>query len=201
MMYTPRSTLYRWIFPKWQWKGPNQRAVYLTFDDGPHPEATPLVLDILQSYGIKATFFCVGQNASKFPELMKRIKEDGHNIGNHTFSHEHGWKTPLRDYVQSVEKTTSFIDSSLFRPPYGKINLKTANRLRKSGFSIIMWSWLSYDYKKNLTEAEIIQKAKNIRGGDILVFHDSQKTHSKISTMLPPIIDIIAQKNLTFDLI
>jgi len=201
MILTDCSTLYRWVFPKWRWKGPSKKGVYLTFDDGPDPEVTPLVLSILKTHDVKATFFCVGENAEKFPELIEQIKADGHRIGNHTHSHEHGWKTPKNLYLKSVENAAQSIDSTLFRPPYGKMKLSSAKQLREAGFTIVMWSWLSYDYKQNLTASRIIQKANHIKGGDILLFHDSQKALSKISKMLPEIIEIITQKNLTFELI
>ena len=186
------------IFPRLVWNVPNDSHVFLTFDDGPHPVATPKVLEVLDHFGIKATFFCVGENAQKYPEIMRDIERAGHGIGNHTYHHDNGWTTPVDAYMNSIMKTSALIKSNLFRPPYGRINLRSINRLKNAGYQIIMWSWLSKDYDSKLKNNTIIAAAKHIKAGDVLVFHDSQKTEERIEELLMEIIPRIQSKQLTF---
>ena len=186
------------LFPRLVWNVPNDSHVFLTFDDGPHPVATPKVLEVLDHFGIKATFFCVGENAQKYPEIMRDIERAGHGIGNHTYHHDNGWTTPVDTYMNSIMKTSALIKSNLFRPPYGRINLRSINRLKNAGYQIIMWSWLSKDYDPKLKNNTIIAAAKHIKAGDVLVFHDSQKTEERIEELLMEIIPRIQSKQLTF---
>lgn len=188
----------RFLFPRFVWNLPNDSHVFLTFDDGPHPVATPKVLEVLDHFGIKATFFCVGENAQKYPEIMRDIEQAGHRIGNHTYCHENGWTTPVDTYMNSIMKTSALIKSNLFRPPYGRINLRSIYRLKNAGYQIIMWSWLSKDYDPKLKNNTIIAAAKHIKAGDVLVFHDSQKTEERIEELLMEIIPRIQSKQLTF---
>jgi peptidoglycan-N-acetylglucosamine deacetylase len=186
------------LFPRLVWNVPNDSHVFLTFDDGPHPVATPKVLEVLDHFGIKATFFCVGENAQKYPEIMRDIERAGHGIGNHTYHHDNGWTTPVDAYMNSIMKTSALIKSNLFRPPYGRINLRSICRLKNAGYQIIMWSWLSKDYDSKLKNNTIIAAAKRIKAGDVLVFHDSQKTEERIEELLMEIIPRIQSKQLTF---
>jgi peptidoglycan/xylan/chitin deacetylase (PgdA/CDA1 family) len=186
------------LFPRLVWNVPNDSHVFLTFDDGPHPVATPKVLEVLEHFGIKATFFCVGANAQKYPEIIREIERAGHVLGNHTYQHENGWTTPVDAYMDSITRTSALIKSNLFRPPYGRIKLRSIYRIKKAGYQIIMWSWLSKDYNTKLHNTTIISAAKHIKAGDVLVFHDSQKTEERIEELLMEIIPRIQSKQLTF---
>lgn len=194
---TPR--FFRWIFPKKTWGfSHSENAVFLTFDDGPDPVATPPVLDLLKLKNIKATFFCVGENVLRHPDLYKRIIDEGHTIGNHTMRHENGLKTNPKEYINSVNEASKIIDSRLFRPPYGRITRKQTTVLSKR-YAIIMWSWLSYDYNSNVPISKILLKArKQINSGDILVMHDNKKSINRLKILLPEIIEIIEEKGLGF---
>jgi len=192
---------YSWmklLFPRLVWNVPNDSNVYLTFDDGPHPIATPKVLKVLAHFGKKATFFCVGANAQKHPEIIREIERAGHVLANHTYHHENGWTTPVDTYMDSITRTRALIESDLFRPPYGRIKLRSIYRIKKAGYQIIMWSWLSKDYNTKLHNTTIISAAKRIKAGDVLVFHDSQKTEERIEELLMEIIPRIQSKQLTF---
>lgn len=188
----------KFLFPRFVWNVPNDSHVFLTFDDGPHPVATPKVLEVLKRFGIKATFFCVGENAQNYPELLQEILNEGHALGNHTFQHENGWETNREVYISSIKKTREIINSKYFRPPYGRINLRCVSRIKNEGYEIIMWSWLSKDYNKQVSNNSILNKAKGIKAGDILVFHDSTKTQDRIAELLIEIIPLIISKKLTF---
>lgn len=194
---TPR--FFSWIFPNKTWGFSRlEKSVYLTFDDGPDPEVTPWVLDVLAEKGIKATFFCVGANVLRNPEIYQRILNDGHAVGNHSMKHERGTKTKLKEYIYSVEKAAELIDSNLFRPPYGRITISQTKILKKK-FKIIMWSWLSYDFDAKIPVFVILQKAKSqIRAGDILVLHDNPKCFDRLKIVLPEIISLVEKKELTF---
>ena len=193
-----RYTWMKLLFPQVKWEVTKSPHVYLTFDDGPHPIVTPKVLRVLKAYGIKATFFCVGKNAHAYPELIEALKKEGHCIGNHTFAHEKGWKTGRTSYLRSVDATGEILESKLFRPPYGKINPFCIRALKKRGYQIIMWSWLSRDYNRTISNQQIVLSANGIKAGDIMVFHDSQKTADRIETLLHEIIPMIQAKKLTF---
>lgn len=173
-------------------------AVYLTFDDGPIHDVTPWVLDLLKQSNIKATFFCVGENVSKYPDIYQRILSEGHTVGNHTMHHEKGPSTNLKNYISSVNEASQYISSSLFRPPYGRLTWLQSIILRKK-FRIIMWSWLSYDFDPTVPLEHILQKARSeIRSGDIIVLHDRIKSFERLQQILPELIAVIMQKGLTF---
>lgn len=194
---TPR--FFRIFFPNKTWGFSRlEMSVYLTFDDGPEPEITPWVLDILKENTISATFFCVGENVKKYPEIYARILSEGHSVGNHSMKHEKGVKTSLDEYVQSIEEASKYIHSSLFRPPYGRITTSQSLALNKK-YQIIMWSWLSFDYDKNIPVEKILSKAKKqISAGDILVLHDNPKTKDRLKVILPEIIQIVKEKGIAF---
>ena len=189
------------LFKRRIWRGEDSNSVYLTFDDGPDIETTPWVLDLLKRENIKATFFCIGQNIEKHPTLFKEILNNGHRIGNHTYKHEKGTKTRKTAYLDSIGKTETLHSSNLFRPPYGRINIFQVDNLLSMGKKIIMWTWNAQDYKKSLKHSQIIDKARKIKGRDILLFHNSKKSEHNMKNSLPEVIKIVKQKELLFKLL
>jgi len=172
----------------------NKKTVYLTFDDGPVPEATPMVLDILKQHNIRATFFCVGDNVKKHPELFERLIAEGHAIGNHTYNHLDGWTKSVKKYADNVRTCQELVNSKLFRPPYGRITLKQYKHLKKE-YDIIMWDVLSMDYDKNLRAEDCLELVKkNTRSGSIIVFHDSIKAKDKIPYLLPKTLEFLTSE-------
>jgi len=175
-----------------------RREVFLTFDDGPVPEVTPVVLEILKKYNTKATFFCVGENVQKYPEVYELLLKEGHAVGNHTFHHVKAWKTGYNSYLSEVEQCQLLVKSKLFRPPHGQINFKLACKLRKN-FRIIMWSALTGDYDKNLTADQCLTHAvNNTRPGSIIVFHDSIKARERMEYALPRYIEYCIAEGYSF---
>ena len=189
------------FFKRRTWRGDDSNAVYLTFDDGPDIKTTPWVLDLLKRENIKATFFCIGRNIENHPSLFKEILNNGHAIGNHTCKHEKGTKTKKTAYLESVRKTEKLHSSTLFRPPYGRINVFQVDQLLSMGKKIIMWTWNAQDYKKSLEHAQIIDKARTIKGRDILLFHNSKKSEQNMKNSLPEVIKIVKQNKLFFKLL
>lgn len=172
----------------------NENFVYLTFDDGPHPLITPWVLSELETYDAKATFFCVGENVSKYKETFEKFLSFKHSVGNHSFNHLNGWKTKNEIYFDNISKCDEEFKSNLFRPPYGKIKFSQINYLKKK-YKIIMWSLLSRDYEQNLDIDEALKVLKkNIRKGSIIVFHDSIKSEKNMKKMLPEILKFLHEK-------
>lgn len=194
---TPR--FFRIFFPNKTWGfSRSEKAVYLTFDDGPDPDITPWVLDFLKEKDIQATFFCVGENVKNNPAIYARILAEGHAVGNHSMKHEKGVKTALKEYLHSIESAKEYIDSKLFRPPYGRMTFSQTHQV-KMNYDIIMWSWLSFDYDKNIPVEKILRKAKKqLKAGDILVLHDNAKTKDRLKILLPEIVAIIGEKELKF---
>lgn len=190
----------KWNYRKAIWNG-QKTHVYLTFDDGPHPTITPWVLDILEKYSIKATFFCIGKNVAENPDVFKTILANGHVIGNHTMRHEKGWHTLKNLYINSVKEAQELIPSLLFRPPYGSLTFRQFKELKKLGFKVVFWTWISYDFDQQCKKEEIIKQADKIKGGDILVFHDSEKAKNNLVETLEQIIIILKQKGLKFSII
>jgi peptidoglycan-N-acetylglucosamine deacetylase len=191
-----------WIFSRREWGfSLEDTSVFLTFDDGPHPAITPWVLDELAKSEIKATFFCVGDNVRKHPDIYNRILKEGHRVGNHSMRHENSSKTNFKKYIASYQEANKWIDSDLYRPPYGRLSLRKQNRILKDK-KIIMWSWLAYDFDVSVSTDLILQKAeKQIKKGDILVLHDNPKIKERIKVILPQLIKIIKKKDLSFSLI
>lgn len=184
------------------WEIPNdENKVFLTFDDGPNPEVTPEVLKILDDYKIKATFFCVGDNVVKHPETYRTILEKGHTTGNHSFHHLNGWKTKNKEYLNNVARCREQVDSSLFRPPYGRIRNSQVRQLRDQ-YRIIMWSVLAGDFDKRFSKDDCVKNVlKHTATGSIIVFHDSLKTKNKVLYALPKVIENILKRKLYFDVI
>jgi peptidoglycan-N-acetylglucosamine deacetylase len=184
----------------WNMPG-HEKTLYLTFDDGPVPEITPRILDILSEKGVKATFFCVGDNVRKHPGLFKRILDEGHSAGNHTFSHSDGWKTPSVDYISDVKHCRELVSSDLFRPPYGRFTLPQYFRLRKE-FMFVTWSLLTRDYSPKVSPEKCLDIARKHAGpGSIIVFHDSIKAGEKVLFALPRFIDWGTEKGYRFEAI
>lgn len=186
-----------WMFPRRIWKMKSKNAVYLTFDDGPQEGLTDWILDFLEERNIQATFFCVGENVKNQPVLFSKILSKGHRVGNHTMKHEKGTRTHRSNYLKSVKNAGEYIESDLFRPPYGRLPLWKTTEIRKN-YRIVMWSWLSYDYDNTVSIDDILANAKSIKGGDILVFHDNLKSHDRLKVLLPKVVDVITEKGLHF---
>jgi peptidoglycan/xylan/chitin deacetylase (PgdA/CDA1 family) len=209
--FTVPSTI-QWLIPSCTWRKEGQgKVIYLTFDDGPNPEITAWVMDELKKHQIKATFFCVGDNLRKFPEVAKRLLTEGHQIGNHTMHHIKGWKYNNDDYLEDVENCEKEIrkiqeqfenktaQPRLFRPPYGQIKPSQIKLLRERGYEIIQWSDLSCDYDKHLNcEKSLSALVKNTKPGSIVVFHDSEKAEHQLKQILPSYLEAMLAEGFTF---
>lgn len=200
------SKVLKFIFPKLIWKNNDleiEKTIYLTFDDGPTPEITNYVLDLLTKYKAKATFFCIGNNLVSNPELAKQILIKGHKIGNHTMNHVNSWhinsKEYFNEYMQCEDVINKLGTTSVgFRPPYGRINYFIYKKLINYS-KIYMWTFISGDYNKNNNPTSIIKSAKqNISNGSILIFHDSKKAFPVLSNILEPILDYCSKNNFEF---
>ena len=175
----------------WRKKKPNKKVVYLTFDDGPSPITTPKLLDVLDEYGVKAVFFCVGENVQKYPDLFADIKQRGHQVGNHTMHHLKGFCTNNDTYIQDVATANKLIHSHLMRPPYGRIKPKQLRKLSKE-YEIIMWDVITRDYNEKLTPEKVFSIVKKYtRNGSIIVFHDSEKSAKNMFGALPLSIEFL----------
>ncbi len=192
----------RWLYPRALWRmDHHEKVVYLTFDDGPIPESTPFILNTLQHYGIKATFFMVGDNVRKYPELYKRIMSEGHQVGNHTHNHISGFRHSLRDYSYNVEKANAYIRSHLFRPPHGWMRLAQYALLSRK-YKVVMWDVVTRDYSKWMTPQDVVNNVKRYtRPGSIITFHDSLKSIDKLQTALPASIEWLLQEGYRFGVI
>lgn len=182
-----------------------EKVIYLTFDDGPTPIITDWTLDALKAYNAKATFFCIGDNIEKYPEIFNRINEEQHAIGNHTFNHLKGWKTKTKRYIDNTLKAQKSIDnhniknSYLFRPPHGRMKPKQAKELQQLGYKIIMWNVLSKDWDKNISKEQCLKNViENTTSGDIVVFHDSIKASRNMQYTLPKVLEYFSKKGFAF---
>ena len=190
----------RAIYPKgliWRVQT-KQPEIYLTFDDGPVPEVTPIVLEILNRYEVKATFFCVGDNVQKYPDVFASVIKAGHAVGNHTMHHARAWKTEYTSYLSEVEQCNTLVKSKLFRPPHGQLNRKLALQINKD-YRIFMWSILTGDYNKKRSGEQCLANAiKNTAPGSIVVFHDSIKARERMEYTLPLYIEYCLKKGFCF---
>ena len=177
--------LLKWIFPTLLYKINNeQNRVFITFDDGPIPETTPKILEILDAFDAKATFFCLGKNVERYPGLFEKIKQKGHSVGNHTYSHKNGWKNENTEYYQDVERANAIINTDLFRPPYGRLKPSQIKYLKKK-YKIVMWDVLSGDFDPDTSKEKCYDNVvKNVEQGSIIVFHDSLKAKDKVLDVL-----------------
>ncbi len=200
MFYTAKIPRFiKWIFPELLYKINNeQNRVFITFDDGPIPETTPQILDILDAFDAKATFFCLGKNVERYPDLFEMIKQKGHSIGNHTYNHNNGWKTENTEYFQDVEKANAIINSDLFRPPYGRLKPSQIKYLKKK-YKIVMWDVISGDFDPDTSKEKCYDNVvKNIEQGSIIVFHDSLKAKDKVLYVLPRVLEKLVNSGYGF---
>ncbi len=194
--------IYRVLFPGAIWRIPaNEKCVYLTFDDGPIPQVTPWVLDLLDTYTIKATFFCVGDNVRKYPDIYQMILDRGHRTGNHTFNHIQGVRFRTKNYLANIKMADEYIKSDLFRPPHGHMRFPQVFSLRNK-YKIIMWDVVTRDYSPHMTPNGIFNVVKKYsRNGSILVFHDSLKAEANMKESLPRSIEWLLEQGYSFKLL
>jgi peptidoglycan/xylan/chitin deacetylase (PgdA/CDA1 family) len=187
------------FFPGALWTGTAVgNRIYLTFDDGPVPEVTPWVLNLLRREGIKSCFFCVGENVMRFPDVYQQILDEGHLTGNHTYNHLQGLKTGTEHYLQNTDKAAEFIDSLFFRPPHGLLKISQYKQLRRK-FQVVMWDLVSCDYNQSLSPEAVIRNVmKNVRPGSIIIFHDSYKARKNLYAALPVVIRELKMKGYSF---
>ncbi len=187
------------LFPNFIWRIPTkEKKLHLTFDDGPIPEVTPWILNLLKEYNAKATFFCVGDNIKKYPEIFQMIKDEGHTVGNHSFNHLSGWKTENITYFHNVRYCASLVNTKYFRPPYGRIKPKQAQFLQRH-YKIVMWDVLSGDFDTNISSEQCLQNVlDNAKEGSIVVFHDNIKSKEKLEYALPRVLENYRQQNYSF---
>ncbi|WP_299005355.1 polysaccharide deacetylase family protein [uncultured Tenacibaculum sp.] len=198
---TPR--ILKRLFAKYTWSFfSTQKEIFLTFDDGPISEVTEFVLDQLQQFNAKATFFCIGDNIRKHPTVFSRIINEGHSVGNHTFNHLNGWKNSNTTYINNINKCENLLShqkTKLFRPPYGKIKRKQAKQLLANGYKIIMWDVLSADFDPTITKEKCLQNVlRNVENGSIIVFHDSIKANDKLYYALPKVLEEFSLQGYKF---
>jgi len=183
------------------WKIPTkEKILYLSFDDGPHVTATPFVLDELKKYNAKATFFCLGKNVQSHPEIYQRILNEGHSTGNHTFNHLNAWHVKHEEYINDVKHAEQFIQSKLFRPPYGRMYPRLSKKLRTQfGYKIIMWHVLSGDFDESIAPEKCLNNVLNkAQKGSIIVFHDSSKAYKSLQFALPEVLKNFTEKGFVF---
>lgn len=195
-------SLYRLLFTGsvWRIEKPAQKTVYLTFDDGPIPEVTPWVLDVLNQYGIKATFFCVGDNVRKNPGVFRQVIENGHRTGNHTYHHLQGWQHGTEFFLSNADRAKELVDSNLFRPPHGHMWTRQSKRLQAEGYRIVMWDVVTRDYSRFVTAGQVLQNVKKYtRNGSIIVFHDSLKAEKNLRPVLPKAIEWLLDEGYRFE--
>ena len=210
MTLTPIKTpeLAKRMFPNYIWDIPTtKKTIYLTFDDGPTPEITNWTLNILKQYQAKATFFCIGNNIKKHPEIFQNILENEHTIGNHTQNHIKGWKTKAKDYLYNIAEAQNVIDTqfqisknaNLFRPPYGQITPKQGKKLMALGYKIIMWDVLSFDWEASVDKEMCLENViLNTTAGSIIVFHDSIKASKNMQYALPKVLEHFTNAGYSF---
>lgn len=189
----------RRFFSSYTWRIPTtEKAVYLSFDDGPHPIITPWVLDQLKQYQARASFFCVGNNVEQYPQIYQSILEQGHAVGNHTYHHMNGWKVSVSDYLEDIARAATLIKSDLFRPPYGRIRSKQAEQIKTvigANAQIIMWDVLSADFDRTISkEACLDNVLSHLEAGSIIVFHDSEKAFPHLEYVLPKVLAHLQQE-------
>ncbi len=189
----------RWIYPKAYWRmDRTEKKVYLTFDDGPIPEATPFILDTLKERGIKATFFMVGENAFRYPDLLERVRAEGHAIGNHTYNHMGGAKHSINTYMNNIRKADEILHTHLFRPPHGWMKISQYAWLSRK-YKVVMWDLVTRDYSRLLTADDVVNNIKRYaRNGSIITFHDSLKSIDKLHTALPESLDWLIANGYSF---
>lgn len=199
MLIEQPAKFLRWIYPTALWRmSPTEKSVYLTFDDGPIPEVTPWVLDVLDRYGVKATFFMVGENAAKHPEVFEMVKARGHRIGNHTYNHIGGMRHGISSYVANVDKANELLRTNLFRPPHGWMKWEQFLFVRSS-YKVVMWDLVTRDYSTHLNGRDVLLNVRRYaRPGSIITFHDSLKSLDKLLYALPRAIEWLQAQGYRF---
>ncbi|MFA4866840.1 MAG: polysaccharide deacetylase family protein [Pedobacter sp.] len=213
-MYLVKSPfLLKWYYPSLTWnKTRKEKVIYLTFDDGPIPDVTPFVLKTLKDFNAKATFFCIGDNIRKHPDIFKQLKEEGHQVGNHTFNHLKGWKTEDKTYLENFKMCQELTQTNLFRPPYGRIkksqikliqlaisNCQFPVQTANAKLQIVMWDVITGDFDLNLSPEECYRNAiKHTTSGSIVVFHDSLKAFDRLEYALPRFLQYFTDKGFSF---
>ena len=199
MIIEQPSKWLRWLYPSAIWRmDPNEKAVYLTFDDGPIPESTPWLIETLDRYGVKATFFMVGDNVRKYPELFELIRSHGHRLGNHTYNHLGGLIVSPGHFLRNANEADRLIHTNLFRPPRGWMKNQQYIRIRRH-YTIIMWDLVTRDYSKHLTAEDVYNNVrKYTRNGSIITYHDSLRSIDKLKTALPRCIEWLQQEGYEF---
>lgn len=184
------------LYPGAVWRNnQDRRVVYLTFDDGPIPECTPQVLDILASYGIKATFFMVAENAVRYPELLERVRNEGHRIGNHTYHHLRGCQIDTKTYIADVAMANQVLDTNLFRPPHGRMTFRQKRALAQEGYTVCLWDVLTHDYNRNYSVEHMLKVVRRyVRNGSIITCHDSVKSVDRVLELLPKMIEYLQEQ-------
>jgi peptidoglycan/xylan/chitin deacetylase (PgdA/CDA1 family) len=192
----------QWFYPTLTWhKSREENIIFLTFDDGPIPVVTPFVLNTLKKFQAKATFFCIGENIDKYPEVFSDVIKEGHAVGNHTYNHLNGWNTKDNDYLDNIQKCAQHTGIKLFRPPFGRITksqIKTL-KIQNPEIEIIMWDVLSGDFDQSITAEKCIDNVlKNVKNGSIIVFHDSLKAFDRLEKSLPVILEKLSNQGFSF---
>lgn len=189
------------LYPQRIWRLKTPGKVCLTFDDGPFPSTTPWLLDYLAKENILAIFFLRGDRMEKHPELLHRIATAGHQIGNHGWSHDKSLSNNLVETISEIGKTDALYQSTLYRPPYGKLNSRVARHIRKT-HKIVMWSWMSYDFDKKVRLGEIYKSAdRHLRDGSIMLWHENEKSAERLKLILPKVVRMLRSKGYDFTLI
>lgn len=198
--FVKTPVLLKKIFPNQVWSIPAQeKKLYLTFDDGPTPGITEWVLDELAKYKAKASFFLVGKNIEQYPEIVQRIKTEGHAAGNHTYNHVNGWQTATSSYIKNSLKCSELLDTNLFRPPYGRIT-QMQTRIMNNRYKIIMWDVLSGDFDHSVSKDKVLNNVlKNTESGSIIVFHDSVKAQPRMQYALPRVLEHYSEQGFRFE--
>jgi peptidoglycan/xylan/chitin deacetylase (PgdA/CDA1 family) len=198
-LFVKTPSIAKYLFPSLVWKkNTDQKKIWITFDDGPDEKVTPYLINVLAEFNIKATFFIIGNQAKKNPELVKLIINSGHKIGNHSFSHLNGFSTDNNKYLEDVEQAKKYIDSDIFRPPYGKITPFQINNLKKD-FKIIMWDIMSWDFKENISSNKIFRNVMdNVESGSIILFHNNLKSYENLKKSLKIILKKLKEQEYQF---
>lgn len=195
MKITPPKFI-RKLLPDLIWQIDDERGVYLTFDDGPTPGITEWILSLLKRYDAKATFFVLGKNVERYPDLYAKIIADGHRVGNHTYSHQKGYLMSLEQYLEDIDFASYSVQSNLFRPPYARVTLPQLRAVAKR-YKIVMWSIISRDYNRKISGERCLQGVlPHIEAGAIILFHDSEKSFANMSYALPKVLERIAELGL-----
>jgi peptidoglycan/xylan/chitin deacetylase (PgdA/CDA1 family) len=198
-LFVKTPSIAKYLFPSLVWKkNTDQKKIWITFDDGPDEKVTPYLINVLAEFNIKATFFIIGNQAKKNPELVKLIINSGHKIGNHSFSHLNGFSTDNNKYLEDVEQAKKYINSDIFRPPYGKITPFQIKNLKKD-FKIIMWDIMSWDFKENISSNKIYKNViNNIENGSIILFHNNLKSYNNLKKSLKIILEKLKEQEYQF---